>query len=377
MNIKFLFILIATSFILIIHSCIYPQAIQNMKIIQSDDTVKIYYDITGGKSNDLYKVDLEVSSDRGKTFSINPKTVSGDLSYGISTGQNKNICWQPLKDPIELAGDNYVIKLKGELLGTTADVEFVPVPGGQFEMGDQFDEGPGNEINKHIVSLSNFSIGKYEVTNFQFAKFLENYASNKVKGGEFNGEIMIYPVKGGLMYSQGQWIPDMGYDFNPVIGVTWFGAYEFCKFFGYRLPSEAEWEYAAKELGTKVRFGNGKNYAAAAQINFNSNTDKSFLYADRSESRNKTITVGAFPPNKLGIFQMSGNVWEWCQDWYQGNYYFKSKSDNPAGPLFGIYKVIRGGAFSSSARGVRNSVRSFLAPYSNKTDVGFRVVKPK
>ena len=149
-----------------------------------------------------------------------------------------------------------------------------------------------------------------------------------------------------------------------------------CKFFGYRLPSEAEWEYAAKELGTKVRFGNGKNYASAAQINFNTNSDKSFIYADKGESRNRTVTIGAFPPNKLGIFQMSGNVWEWCQDWYQGNYYFKSKKDNPAGPLFGNYKVIRGGAFSSSARGVRNSARSFLAPYSNKTDVGFRVVKP-
>jgi formylglycine-generating enzyme required for sulfatase activity len=376
MKIKLSFILQIAALILTFHSFAFPQSFQNLKINQIEDTVKIAYDITGGKENDLYKVDLEVSSDGGKSFSIIPKTVYGDCSYGVSRGLNKVISWEPLKDPVELAGDNFIVQLKGKVLGTTAEVEFVSVPGGEFEMGDQFEEGPGNEINKHLVRLSDFSIGKFEVTNFQYAKFLEKYGSNKVKSGEFAGEVMIYPLDGGLKFFQGQWKPDAGFEFNPVIGVTWYGADEFCKFFGYRLSTEAEWEYAAREKGGKVRFGNGHDFAASTQINFNANTDKSLIYAEKGESRNKTVSVGGFAPNKLGIFQMSGNVWEWCQDWYKGNYYFNCKKDNPSGPVFGHYKVIRGGAFSSSANGLRNTARCFLTPYLYNTDVGFRVLKP-
>jgi len=375
MKIKLSFIIHLSAIIVLFQSNIFSQSFQNLKIYQSEDSVKINYDIIGGRENDLYKVDIDVSSDGGKTFSIVPKTAYGDLAYGVSRGQNKYICWEPLKDPIEMSGDNYVFQVKGKVLGTSADVEFVSVTGGEFAMGDPFDEGPGNEINKHQVRLSDFSIGKYEVTNFQFAKFLEKYGSNKVKSGEFAGEIMIYPVDGGLKFFQGQWKPDVGFEYNPVIGVTWFGANEFCKFIGGRLPSEAEWEYAARNQGEKVRFGNGLDFALSTQINFNGNSDKTFTYADKGENRNRTVNVGGFSPNQLGIFQMSGNVWEWCQDWYKSNYYFKSKKDNPSGPVFGLYKVIRGGAFSSSANGIRNTERSFLAPYADNTDVGFRVVK--
>jgi len=375
MKINASFVLHLSLFILLFHTYIYAQSFQNLKIYQADDSVKISYDIMGGRENDVYKVDLEVSPDGGKNFSIIPKNAYGDLAYGIPRGQNKYICWEPLKDSIELSGENYVVQIKGKVLGTSPDVEFVPVTGGEFMMGDPFDEGPANEINKHLVRLSNFEIGKYEVTNFQYSKFLEKYGSNKVKDGEFAGEVMVYPMDGGLKFFQGQWKPDVGFEYNPVVGVTWFGANEFCKFIGCRLPSEAEWEYAAKDQGRKVRFGNGQDFALSTQINFNSNNDKTFTFAEKGENRNRTVNVGGFFPSKLGIFQMSGNVWEWCQDWYKSNYYFNSKKDNPSGPVFGIYKVIRGGAYTSTANGIRNSARSFLAPYSDKTDVGFRVVK--
>lgn len=351
------------------------QSFENLLIRQGEDSLIIDYDIYGGREYDLYKIDLSLSSDGGKTFAILPNTATGDVGYGVSRGRNKRIFWEPLKESKELIGENFIVKLNGTLLGTSNEVEMVEVKGGTFEMGDSFGEGYTDETYLHTVSIDDFQISKYEVTNHQYAVFLKKYQSDKVKSGEFQGEVMIYENEKGLKYVQNEWQPVAGYEYHPVVGVTWYGANEFCQYYEMRLPTEAEWEYAAREMGKIIRFGNGENVADPKKINFNGNLLADTSYSYSGENRSSTISVGGMSPNNLGLFQMSGNVWEWCQDWYASNYYHKSKEHNPTGPWMGKYKSIRGGSWFNSAKGVRIYERSFLSPHRYASDLGFRTTK--
>lgn len=356
-------------------SQIFPQKIQNIQMLQYEDTLKIIYEIAGGREKDLYKIDIGVSTDGGKNFAVIPKTPLGDVGYGISRGNNKKITWEPLKDSIEIVGDNIYFQIQGKVLGTSENLEFVYVEGGEFEMGDIFEEGSTDENYKHRVILSDFEISRFEITNYQYSTFLNKYKSDIVKGGEFDGEIMIIPCDGGVKYFQGEWKPDLGYEYLPVIGVTWYGANEFCTQYNYRLPTESEWEYCAREKGKDVRFGNGKNLADPKEINYNGALENNYPFYNSGINRQEAVNVGAFAPNNIGIFQMSGNVWEWCQDWFASNYYHRSDFENPTGPPFGVYKVIRGGSWYNSGFSNRVSERSFFPPHKANLDIGFRVVR--
>jgi formylglycine-generating enzyme required for sulfatase activity len=254
-------------------------------------------------------------------------------------------------------------------------VEFVTLKGNTFNLGDEFQDGHFDEKPLLSVKVDNFEMSKFEITNTQFSSFLKAYGSQKVKRGEYEDEIIIYENDKGLKYIQGTWSPSVGYEYFPVVGVTWYGAMEFCKYFHYRLPTEAEWEYAAKELGKKIKYGNGSDIANPREINFNTAESKdSTLNNSLNTISGTQQSVGAYPPNILGIFQMSGNVWEWCLDWYEFTHN-PEKTVNPTGPWLGKYKVIRGGSFNNSAKAVRNTERSFLAPHRYAKDVGFRVVR--
>lgn len=355
---------------------LYSQTITNIKVDQIEDTLLIRYDIIGGREYDLYKIRLGISEDGGRNFGIIPSQAIGDLGYGISRGLKKNIRWEPLKENLELNGDNFIVQIFGEILGTDEEVKFLQIDGGDFEMGDLFEDGATDEMVKRLIRLNSFEISEFEITNKQFAKFLNEYGSDEVKSGEFKGELMILTMEMGLKYYQGEWKPDAGFEFHPAIGISWFGANEFCSYYDFALPSEAEWEFVARERGLKVRYGNGKLIADANEINFNASiVDIEHDFILFGDYRGMSINVGGFSPNQLGIFQMSGNVWEWCQDWYASDYYIKGESENPPGPSFGKYKVIRGGAWSSSGFGIRVSDRSFMLPYSFSDDIGFRVVR--
>jgi len=353
----------------------YSQTLQNIRVYQNSDTLKIVYDIIGGRPNDMLRVTLTASNDGGNKFSIIPKSVWGDVGKRVETGLNKTIYWLPLSDSMPLVGDNFVFNVSGIVVGGENNIELIPVQGGTFIMGDTFGEGKSDETYTHEVKLDDFEIGAYEISNVQYAKFLAEYGADYIISGEYKGEPLIYPSKDGLVKNLFSWEAQPGKEYNPCVGVTWFGAYEFCRFYNYRLPTEAEWEYAAREMGKKIKFGNGKNEARHTDMNFN---DIELISNNRSSEGNKdsaTVRVGNYDPNALGIYDMSGNVWQWCQDWYQADYYTVSRHNEPLGPWLGEYKVIRGGSWYNSAFGIRAAVRSFFYPHGQNMDVGFRVAR--
>lgn len=248
------------------------------------------------------------------------------------------------------------------------------VPGGTFEMGDVFDDGDAWEKPVHTVTLSDFYIGKTEVTFAEYDIFCSATGRKK-------------PSDAG--WGRGK---------RPVINVSWYDAVAYCNWLserqklkkvytiskdtvtadwsadGYRLPTEAEWEYAARSGGKRVRFGNGKDVADPSEINFAGSAPKT-NYSRMGVFREKTVPVGSFQPNDLGLHDMTGNVWEWCWDWLGENYYTKSASDNPNGPSSGYRRVLRGGSWGNPPDNVRVAYRNGRDPSSGDFDYGFRIAR--
>jgi len=198
--------------------------------------------------------------------------------------------------------------------------DFIKVPGGTFEMGDIFGTGHFDEVPVHLVTLADFWIGKYEVTQAQWKAVMVYNPSN-------------YPG-----------------DDRPVENVTPAEVDEFIRRLNfltgeeYRLPTEAEWEYAARSGGKKEKFS-GSDHA----------DDVAWFF--RNSGRPGTFPVGKKAPNGLGIHDMSGNVWEVCADWYDAAYYAVSPTVDPPGPATGVYRVVRGGRWGYDPASARTTNR--------------------
>jgi formylglycine-generating enzyme required for sulfatase activity len=158
--------------------------------------------------------------------------------------------------------------------------------------------------------------------------------------------------------------------------VTWQEAYDYCRKHGKRLPTEAEWEYAARERGKKVIFGTGTDKITSNMANFNS-TRRFWepYYSEIGKYRKSPTPVGSFEPNANRLHDMSGNVWEWVSDWYDKQYYGKSPKDNPEGPESGEYKVLRGGSWVNGPKEARTTNRRPGNPERGYRDIGFRCAR--
>ena len=217
----------------------------------------------------------------------------------------------------------------------------------------------------HRVTLGDYYIGKYEVTVGEYLAFCDATKSHYPEWLEAGSEYHI--ETGSDTYYKGS-----GYARSsvrlPIVGVSWNDAIAYCKWLSsktgktYRLPTEAEWEYAAH--GGK----DSKGYVYAG-----SNDDKSVGWNDSNSGR-KAHEVGGLKANELGLYDMTGNVWEWCSDWYSDSYYSSSASSNPTGPSIGTNRVLRGGGWGGDAQNSRVAFRFFNTPEYRNSSYGFRVV---
>ncbi|MFN0200281.1 MAG: formylglycine-generating enzyme family protein [Bacteroidia bacterium] len=253
--------------------------------------------------------------------------------------------------------------------------DMVHIAGGTFDMGDVFGEGGSDEKPVHKVSVSSFCMAKYELSFAEYDAYCEATSASK-------------PSDEG--WGRGQ---------RPVINVSWYDAVAYCNWRskkegltpcytingenvscnfqanGYRLPTEAEWEYAAREGGKKVRFGNGKNQADASEMNFDAKRDYKQSYSNVGEYRGKTVVVNSFSPNALGLYNMSGNVWEWCYDWYDAGYYNNSPNSNPTNTKLSDYRLCRGGSWFNIPDICRAAFRSGFTPTFRNNRIGFRLLR--
>ena len=270
----------------------------------------------------------------------------------------------------------------GTGVGTPAGM--VLVPAGDFTMGSTTGNTDGNfdEQPVHTVYLNAFYIDKYEVTNAQFKSFIDagGYTTQafwSVAGWSArttHGWTQPYWWTAGTYHSGPAW-PDF-----PVVGVTWYEAEAYANFAGKRLPTEAEWEKAAR--GTDQRtypWGNSigssrANYFGSGDPFDNSSTPVGFYDGQLSRTRPRFQTTNS--PSPYGAYDMAGNVWEWVADWYDGNYYSVSPSSNPPGPLTGSHRVLRGGAWGYDPAYLRSAFRNDDGyPSYRSNTVGFRCAR--
>jgi formylglycine-generating enzyme required for sulfatase activity len=246
----------------------------------------------------------------------------------------------------------------------------INIKGGTFTMGCTDEQGSdcySGEKPAHQVALSDYAIGKTEVTVGQYMAFVEATKSHYPEWLEENSQYNLNTGTDDHYKKLGTALQNPN---NPIVGISWNDAVAYCQWLSqktgrkYRLPSEAEWEYAAR--GGEKSLGSGYKYAGS------NNLDDVAWYTDNSGA--KTHGVAQKKPNALGIYDLSGNVYEWCSDWY-GNYEDTGKPVlDPVGPGSGSFRVFRGGSWLSLARDCRVSYRNYYgAPVIRSNDLGFRL----
>jgi formylglycine-generating enzyme required for sulfatase activity len=248
------------------------------------------------------------------------------------------------------------LMLNDTLTRTADGMVMVSVPAGEFRMGSE--DGDSDERPVHDVTLDGFWLDRTEVTNAQYVAFL-NERGNQEEGGvtwlNLEDEDCLIEQRGG------EFEPKSGYADHPVIEVSWYGAAAYCEWAGARLPTEAEWEYAARgPEGNAYPWGDDWPTCDLAQYN---------------ECSGSTLPVGSLPDGAswCGALDMAGNVWEWVADWY-GDYSSQPQT-NPSGPETGKYKVLRGGSWLYPPSYVRSAFRISLNRFYTWINLGFRCAR--
>jgi len=229
----------------------------------------------------------------------------------------------------------------------------IMIPAGEFLMGSAGDEGYRNEKPQQKVYLDSYYIDKYEVTKVQYREFMQETGHEPPRDWSDYDKTRLN---------------------HPAVGVSWHDAIAYAEWAGKRLPTEAEWEKAARSTdGRKYPWGNispdsGGHYRANYKVG---------RYG-AADGYSNTSPVGSFPlgASSYGVMDMAGNVWEWCTDWYDSEYYRKAPKKNPPGPDSGRHHVLRGGAWLNDDMSyLRCAVRGWHAPHLRFHYVGFRCVQ--
>lgn len=318
------------------------QALTNVRASQQGAKVLITYDLAGNAP-------LKVSAYCSDRPSEALKAVSGHVGV-VSPGAGRQIVWDALADREYLTG-TYTFTLKGNADVPAWMPETVFVPAGSFQMGcpDGMAGCQSDEKPIHTVSLKAFHLAKTEITVAQYRAYCE-----------LTGKSMPAPPPGGFK------------DDIPISNVTWAEAQAFCQWLSaqtgqtWRLPTEAEWEYAAKG-GPQSAQREATAYVGNASVDVVGWVDHN--------SGARPHPVAQKQPNALGLYDMSGNVWEWCSDWYSSTYYHDATPENPTGPPSGTGRALRGGSWYAPASSARVSERSADNPAGRNFARGFRPLR--
>ena len=255
------------------------------------------------------------------------------------------------------------------------NIETVLIPAGTFTMGSPTTE-PQRQTDEvqHQVTLSAFRMSKYETSNAQFAAFLnaKSIGSNGLYAlAAYPTQVLIYQnTSWGLTWTGTQWQPVVGKENFPVVNVTWYGATEFATYAGGRLPTEAEWEYACRG-NTTTAFNTGA-CLNNTQANYNWNSPLTGCSNTSTAYPNQTQVVNSYSPNVYGLYNMHGNAWEWCSDWY--GTYSPTAQTNPTGASSGVFRVVRGGTWVVPAQYCRSAIRgNGTYPLDYTDEIGFRL----
>ena len=277
----------------------------------------------------------------------------------------------------------------------------VLIPAGSFRMGDPFGEGypADGESPVHVVSIDGFGMDATAVTNEQFAAFID--ATGYRTEAELFGSSAVFHLlvqadkKDILGVAAGTpwWLNVRGADWahpagprsrwtdaadHPVVQVSHNDALAYCTWAGRRLPTEAEWEYAARGglEGRRYPWGD-ELLGSGGQHRCNIWQGEFPLNNSRADGHVGTAPVMSFPANGYGLYEVSGNVWEWCSDWFLPKYYRNAPGTNPQGPTIGAGRVMRGGSYlchDSYCNRYRVAARSSNTPESSSGNTGFRTV---
>ena|GEM_PF-3487607 len=362
--------------------------------------------------SDKVAIKLLVSLPELRTLYLPASALSQEISLACNTGN----CLRPLREWAMFPPD------------------MAKIPGGTFMMGQPDSKillfgseskqiYSDDEQPVHSVILNAFELGVNTVTLGEFRMFMEDPENDYfITDAELNNSgSRLWHVHNETWKNQSgiNWRHDVrgdlqDNDLHPVLHITWYDAVCYCNWLsnktgkkpyyhidkdekdignldeptfdtnrwrvtpellsnGFRLPTEAEWEYAAREGGREgLFFGNGKNIANPLEMNFN--PDETFR-SYQGIYRKQTTPVGLFHPNALGLYDMSGNVFEWCWDWHARDYYAQSSKQNPAGPKQGSMRITRGGSWLRFSKNCRTTDRYFAQPFGRYNDVGFRLAR--
>ncbi|MDR1348026.1 MAG: formylglycine-generating enzyme family protein [Prevotellaceae bacterium] len=305
----------------------------------------------------LYSCKTTQKTQHGDNKKIDSTLVSVDSVFRVNqilndsikklSEQKQDITILSKQDSIEPTG----VKEEKTVSEIVGDVVLISIKGGSFMMGS---EDYGNTPHKETVL--DFQIGETEITNAQYALFMNSVSVNS--DGKHNGKKLINVSDHFVQveYKNGQWKSKAGFENYPVIFVTWYGADEYCKWAGGRLPTEKEWEYAAR----------GGQNSKGFLLSGSNNPNEVAWFVDNSKL--ETHKAGMKKSNELGLYDMSGNVAEWCSDWY-------SFTDNGIKKTSQTSKILRGGCWAFNSYRCRVYACDFNMPENSNFNTGFRLVK--
>ncbi|MFH0981360.1 MAG: SUMF1/EgtB/PvdO family nonheme iron enzyme [Planctomycetota bacterium] len=401
--------------------------------------VDIRYNLADA-DGDACTVTVLASNDGGATWTVPIMAVSGHVGGGIRPEVNKHIVWNCAVDLPGAYGSQYMVRVCADDTPVPIPPGVVLIPAGEFMMGDTFNEWASDERPVHVVYVDAFYMDRYDVTNAQYAAGL-NWAW--AQGGLITvtsgvvykaGSGTSYPycdTTTSSSYSRITWNGSTfgivsGKESHPMVLVSWYGSVAYanwrsamagkplcydlstwtCNFgSGYRLPTEAQWEKAARGGAAGHRFPwSDTDTIQHARANYDSSSSYSY---DTSPTRGYhplwgvspypyTSPVGFFTgalqykvdwgwpgaptsyqtangANGYGLYDMAGNVWEWCNDWWSSTYYSSSPYSNPHGPASGTFRVLRGGLWQYYAFVCRCAHRSAYPPDNRYYYLGFRL----